>query len=191
MELQSKLIASLVGEPEPGHRLTVLDIGPADPETVTFFSQFKCRLHFCDLFSEQILHEQRDELEEKELARRFIELLDFPADTKFDICLFWDIFDYLDNPAIDAFNAALRPFIHTGTRAHGFGSMNGKTIIPNQSYGLKSVETLQIKQVPDRQLMGYPHPQAELKKILSDFDIRKGILMSDGRLEMLMHSVAV
>ena len=32
-------------------RLTILDLGPAAPETVDFFGQFRCRLFFADLFS--------------------------------------------------------------------------------------------------------------------------------------------
>ena len=50
----SKLFSSLFRSLDMGRRLTILDVGAALPETVEFFSRFKCRIHFIDLFSEPV-----------------------------------------------------------------------------------------------------------------------------------------
>ena len=48
---QSRLFGSLFQWLDVNRRLTVLDIGTALPETVNFFSQYICRLHFIDLYT--------------------------------------------------------------------------------------------------------------------------------------------
>ncbi|MFT6052044.1 MAG: hypothetical protein ACI9B9_001690, partial [Halioglobus sp.] len=48
----SKLLSSLFENVSPGRRLAVLHVGPALQETIEFFSSFRCRVHFVDLFSE-------------------------------------------------------------------------------------------------------------------------------------------
>ena len=53
---QSKVLGSLFRHLDPEKRLEVLEIGPALPETVDFFSQFRCRLHFIDLYNEPLGH---------------------------------------------------------------------------------------------------------------------------------------
>ena len=46
----SKLMASVIPEPLEESRITVLHIGNAQPETVDFFSNYRCRLHFaCEI----------------------------------------------------------------------------------------------------------------------------------------------
>ena len=49
---QSELLPLLFDGLDSGKGLTVFDVGPAVPETVDFFAQFKCRLFFADLLSD-------------------------------------------------------------------------------------------------------------------------------------------
>jgi len=58
---QSKLFPAMFKMMNVNHRLTVLEIGPAMTETVDFFSQFKCRLHFVDLFHEPFVREKQSD----------------------------------------------------------------------------------------------------------------------------------
>src|SRR5210317_2332042 len=108
----SKLLPALFRMMDVNHRLTVLEIGPALTETVDFFSQFKCRLHFVDLFHEPFVREQQTRMSEKELRHAFEEQFRFPADTRIDILLLWDFLCYLEDPGLRAFNSALRPWLH-------------------------------------------------------------------------------
>lgn len=182
---QSKLFASLFQMLDVNHRLTVLEIGTALPETVEFFSQFKCRLHFVDLFHEPFVAGQAD-LSERELRHAFEQQLRFPADTRFDICLFWDFMSYLDDPALRAFNAALRPWLHGMSRGYGFGAHHLAVRLTNVQYGVRDQETLSVRERFTTQMRSHPHSHTEMHEMFSCFDFQRGLLLPDGKLEMLL-----
>ena len=183
---QSKLFPSLFKMMDVNRRLTVLEIGPAMTETVEFFSQFKCRLHFVDLFHEAFVREQQGRLSEKELRHAFEEQFRFPADTRIDLCLFWDFLCYLDDPALRAFNSALSPWLHSGTKVHGFGVHHLAIRLENIQYGVIDKNTLSIRERRSAQLPCYPHSQIEMHEMLNCFDFERGLLLPEGKLEMLL-----
>ena len=182
----SKLFRSIFGLKEINHRLTVLEIGPAMPETVEFFSQFKCRLHFVDLFNEAFVRDEQSQLSEKELRHAFEEQFRFPVDTKFDICLFWDFLSYLDDPALRAFNSAIRHWIHSGTIAHGFGVHHLAIRLDNIHYGVLNKDTFSVRKRLSEQMSYHPHSQIEMHEMFTCFDFERGLLLPDGKLEMLL-----
>ena len=181
----SKLFASLFGLLEVNRRVTVLEIGAALPETVDFFAQFKCRLHFVDLFDEPFVRGQAD-LSEAELRHGFEEQLRFSPGTRIDFCLFWDFLCYLDDPALRAFNAALRPWLHSGTRAHGFAVHHLAARVDNIRYGVADRETLCLRKRMGEQMQSHPHSQIEMHDMLNGFTFERGLLLPDGKLEMLL-----
>lgn len=183
----SALFASLFQLLDVNHRLSVLEIGTALPETVDFFAQFKCRLHFVDLFDEPFVRNQAD-LSETELRHGFEEQLRFGPGTKFDLCLFWDFTCYLDDPALRSFNAALRPWLHAGTRAHGFGVHHLAVRLENIRYGVEDRETLCLRNRLGAQMRYHPHSQIEMHELLDGFRFDRGLLLPDGKLEMLLKS---
>jgi len=186
-QLASKLIAPLFQGIDSGRRLTVLEIGTALPETVDFLAQFKCRLHFVDLYSEPFVPGQQD-LSEDELRQGFEARLRFPAGTALDLCLFWDILCYLDDAALRAFNSALQPWLQPGTRAHGFGAHHLAVRLDNVQYGIRDAETLTVRHRAGSQMRKHPHSQLEMNEMLSCFRFERGLLLADGKLEMLLHS---
>lgn len=183
---QSLLFPLLVEKINPDRRLSVLEIGPALPETIRFFSQYRCRLHFAAMFSDPVLQMQPDELSEAELVEHFNKSFDFPKGTRFDLCLFWDFLNYLDDKTLRAFNRALQPYIHKGTRAHAFTVRTLDTSFANQQYGIEQAHMFSIRPRTTKQARACPHTQAILVNLLSSFDIDKGMLLPDGRLEVLM-----
>jgi hypothetical protein len=182
----SKLLPSLFQLIDVNHRLSVLEIGSALPETVDFFSQFKCRLHFVDLFNEPFVRDQQAELSEKELRHAFEEQFRFPSAARFDICLVWDFLSYLDDPALRAFNSAIRPWIHSGTRLHGFGVHHLAIRLENIRYGLLNRDTLSVRKRISEQMPYHPHSQIEMHEMMNCFDFERGLLLPDGKLEMLL-----
>ena len=182
----SKIFASLYRMLDPNHRLTVLEVGSALPETVEFFSRYKCRVHFLDLFSEPLVNELQNVTSPQEIRKQFEELLIFPPGTKLDICLFWDFLCYLDDPALRAFNEALRPYMHHGTRAHGFGIHHLAIKLGNKRYGVIDESTLSVRQRHSKQPDTHPHSQVEMNEMMSCFDFERGLLMPDGKLELLL-----
>jgi len=179
----SKLLSTLFENIDYEQRLTVLHIGPALPETVEFFSGFRCKLCFVDLFSELPIVADEESL--PALEQTFIELLDFPGDIKFDICLFWDLFNFLDGDAISAFMAALRPHLHPASLAHGFAVHNRKSPQGARLYGISKLDTLSVRN-RKAALPGYaPHAQGQLKHMLNCFNFDRSVLLPDSRLELL------
>ncbi len=167
-------------------KLTVLEVGPASSSTVEFFSQYKCRLHFADLFDSDILKNPSEWKTKSQLITAFRQAFNFPKGTQLDLCLFWDLFNYLDANQISAFCEALRPFLITSTRGHGFGLRNNAATLSNYQYGIKSSDTFVVSSRQSRQTTLFPLPQAKLKEQLSCFIIGRGLLLKDGRQEMLL-----
>ena len=183
---QTLLFPTLIKKIKTDTRLSVLEIGPALPETIRFFSQFKCRLHFAAMYTDPVLQMQSGEYTEAELAKKFGESFDFPKGTRFDLCLFWDFLNYLDDKALRAFNTAIAPHLHKSTRAHAFTVRTLNTSFSNQQYGIDQAHMFSVRPRSGEQARTTPHTQAILVNLLSNFDIDQGMLLPDGRLEVLM-----
>lgn len=179
-------MSSLFAEVDEDRCLTVFDVGSALPETVEFFSQYRCRLYVADLYTEDVVVKQNDEAIAGDLYGRFTELFSYPAFTRFDICLLWDLPNYLDKSALRAFSKALHPFLSGGTRIHGFSTLKASTKLPHQQFGIQRADCLNVRPREGQQLPYYPHPQAELKKLLYGMDVSRATLLSNGLLEMLL-----
>lgn len=183
---QSKLLAGLFRHVDPGRRLNVLEVGPALPETVDFFSGFKCRLHFIDLYNEPFLRDRQADLSEKELRHCFEEQLRFPEGSKLDVCLFGDFLSFLDDRALRAFNSAIRPWIHPQTRAHGFGVHHMAVKLEHYQYGIIDRDTLSVRPRHTDHMPYHPHSQVEMAEMLNCFSFERGLLLPSGKLELML-----
>lgn len=180
----SQLLASLFTQFDSDERLTVLHMGSAMPETVEFFSRYRSKLFFVDIYSE--LPIQWNEERDVSLEQQFEEILGLPVDTQIDICLFWDVFNYLDADSVAALLSVLRPHLHRKTLAHGFGVYNLKSGQNGQYYGIETQDELKVR-TRATLLPGYaPHPQSKLKNLLDCFNFDRSVLLSDSRLEILL-----
>jgi len=184
----SKVLPGLFRHVPEKNRLTVLEIGPALPETVEFFSQYRCRLHFIDLYEEAFLRDDPSRLSEKELRHEFERHLRLPQGTRLDICLFGDFLSFLGDRALRAFNSALKPWIHDRTRAHGFGVHHLAVKLEHQQYGIIDRETLSVRSRHSRQMPYHPHSQVEMADMLNCFAFERGLLLPSGKLEMMLQT---
>jgi hypothetical protein len=110
----------------------------------------------------------------------------FSAGSKIDICLFWDFLCYLDDVALRAFNSALRPWLHPGSRAHGFGVHHLAIRVENIQYGIINQETFSIRNRQSARLPTFPHAQTEMHEMLNCLGFHRGLLLPEGKLEMLL-----
>ena len=186
----SKLLAGLFRNIDPEHRLTVLEIGTALPETVDFFSEYRCRLHFLDLYDVPFLQKPEEPLTAEELRKAFTEQFNFPEGTRIDLCLFWDFISFLDDSALRAFNDALKPFVHAGTRAHGFGVHHLAVRLEHLQYGIIDQGNVSMRKRPSVNMQYHPHSQIEMADMLNVFTFERGLLLPNGKLEMLLKSTA-
>ena len=184
----SQLFPSLVAAFEPSdHRpLRVLDLGPASAATVAFFSQYRCTLRFADLNPAELM--PADLGEGADLDGHMGQLLDLPVGSKFDICLFWDFLNHLDDPGVRAFARVLRPHLHKASLGHGFAVLNRSNALQHQDYGVMAANLLTITGQSRRQPLAHPHSQAALNGLLAGLEVTRGVLRAAGRLEILLHT---
>ncbi len=180
----SQLLAGLFEQLEPGQAVSVLHIGPALPETVTFFSRYRCKLQFLDLFGELPL--AAGEADGDDSERRLAALVQFPAGTRFDLCLFWDLFNYLPPRCVTTLASCLEPHLQPRALGHGFGVHNVRSPQQARVYGIREVDQLTVRPRP-APLPGYrPHPQSRLQELLGGFEFLRTVLLADSRLELLL-----
>ena len=182
----SKLLAGVFQRVSADRRLVVLEIGTALPETVDFFADYRCRLHFVDLYNASFLRGDRDTLDDEALRRGFEERLAFPEGSRIDICLLWDFLTFLDDRALRAFNDALKPWLHPGSMAHGFGVHHLAIRLENVQYGIVDTQTLSVRRRQTEPMAYHPHSQIEMADLFNGFAFERGLLLPNGKLEMLL-----
>ena len=194
---QTLLLPMVLERIDESRPLTVLDVGGGTAETIEFFSRYRCRLHFADLFDTAELGAvPEDEDPVAWYTAVFSRLLDFPADTRFDLCLLWDFLNYLPVPALTGFSRALRPYLRADTVGHGFGAF--KATAPGSSwtapehgfaYGIVDADTLSVRPRPEgSRAPTHPHSRKVVAEALECFDIARGTLLQDGAMELLLEA---
>lgn len=191
----SRLLSSLFEHVEDDQPLSVLNIGPALPETVNFFSGYRCKLQVVDLYSELPLRtpaadaddgKAKNGEESSGLFHRLEEALGLPAGIQFDMVFFWDVLNFMSREAIAALMDALLPHLHAGSRAHCFAVHSSKTPVADNFHGIFDAAHLSVRRrqqpPPDYQ----PHPQGELVTMLRCFQVERSVLMPDRRVELLL-----
>ena len=190
--VSSKLFPLLADAFDGQRGLQILDLGAAQPETVNFFAEYRCRLYLADINCEYAAARELNPCvldnkeSDQELSLLFRELLNFPEGTRFDICLFWDFFNYLDLPALRAFSSALVPYLHGNTKGHGFFFFIWKNPLPNQNYSVLDRGSFVCRERAEKQLPVYPHGQGVLGQNDFCLQVSKSLLLADGRIEMLL-----
>jgi len=180
----SQLLPSLFEYVDEDRRLTVLHLGPALPETVEFFSRYRSKLYFADLFAElPLVIEEGDAASPREQLQA---LLDLPRDQRFDLCLIWDLLNFLDAQWLAALQEILRAHLHPASMVHGFAAHSPRVRPVDRLYAIRDIDQMAVRERPVP-LPGYvAHGQGSLKKLLSHFDFGRTVLLPDKRLEFVL-----
>lgn len=196
--LPSRLLPDILDRVANASPLMILDVGMGVHETVEHFGQQHCRLHFSSfhdaLLSPPVINFKTkigqivDEAERQEQLinawrRKFASLMDFQNRTVFDLCLFWDFFNYLDDPALKAFSDALSPYVGRHTVAHTLILLKPDTHVLNREYGILARDQIAMRPGDLGKLNSHPRPQARLASLLKDFSVSHSVLRRDGLLE--------
>ena len=115
--LNAPLFRSLVERMQEGERAVILDLGPAQPATISLFSQFRCRLDIADVAEGLPSLEEGDE--DPEVLKKKVEALLPPRrDEPTDLVLCWDFLNYFRKPALKAFMNCVADRGRPGMVAH-------------------------------------------------------------------------
>jgi hypothetical protein len=184
--LQSNLLPTVFKRLDLETRIVVLDMGPAASSTVSFFNHFKCRLSFVDIYSEQFITCPDSDLSHEELVAQMTKSLSLDVNIKIDICLFWDLFNYLNDAMIKALIEALEPHINHSTSGYVIGTRDSRNQLPFCRYGIVDKNNLTENNGSGTQGTIYPRSQRDLNRLIDYFEIDSGRLLSKGRAEYLL-----
>jgi len=126
------------------------------------------------------------DLSHEELVAQMTELLNLDANIKIDICLFWDLFNYLNDAMIKALIEALEPHINHSTSGYVIGTRDSRNQLPFYQYGIVDKNNLTENDGSGIQGTIYPRSQRDLNKLIDYFEIDRGQLLSEGRAEYLL-----
>ena len=184
----SKVLPLLVDALDPGRRITVLELGRAQPETIHFFSTYRCKIHVVDLYSELLAGRFDRSSSGMTLQRQFQQLFGFERGTVLDICLLWDLPHYLEEKLLRAFSSALWPWLQPASIAHVFGVHSAATLLLNREYGILDSKTVSVRNRHAEQIKNSPHPQSFMQEWLTCFAATSGVLLPDGKVETLLRA---
>ncbi|KRO96890.1 MAG: hypothetical protein O2950_03845 [Proteobacteria bacterium] len=184
--LQSNLLPAIFKRLDLEKRIIVLDMGRAVSSTVSFFNHFKCRLSFVDIYSEQFIVCPDVDSSHEELVAQVTKSLNLDANTKIDICLFWDLFNYLNDAMVRALIEALEPHINHSTSGYVIGTRDSRNQLPFFRYGIVDKSNLIENSGSGTQGTIYPRSQRDLNRLVDYFEIDRGRLLSEGRAEYLI-----
>ena len=182
--LEPRLLPLALQELGDQRPLSVLDVGAATPASVRFFSRYRCRLHFADLFGETGFDSQRRAERRRPHETLFERIFDFPRDAVFDVCLFWDFLNYLGQPLLRDFASTLRPHIHDDTQAHAFSAFSNALPFSGLAYSIEAADRLAVRPAP--QPASEPHTRKILGETLWPFAVKRAALLEENRQELLL-----
>jgi SAM-dependent methyltransferase len=191
--VSSRLLPMLLESVEERERINVLDAGGASQGTIDFFGGYKARIHFVDLFSNELVVEPPEEIDPVSACAGFREYFDFPEELVFDVCLFWDVFHHMDLPVLEGFSRALAPYVDGRTLGYGFGSLHqgaraaerDRAPPPYFRYSIVDDGHLMLRPATLRGRY-YSHTQQELDEFFPVLSIHRATLLREARLELLM-----
>jgi len=167
-----------------GHKLNVLDLGPAIGSNVERLSEFGCKLFIEDLFASKAAAPTG---EGRLSADFFAQFLAPPEGTLFDIVLAWDLFNYLDHRELVYLADRLRRFCRPGSLIFALISIH-KTI-PAQPIRFRfhgeDTDQLIYEKRTQVERPGPRFASGELNEILRGFQVDRSFLLRHGIQEYL------
>ena len=167
-----------------GHKLNVLDLGPAIGGNVERLSEFGCKLFIEDLFASKAATPAGEGMLSADF---FAQFLSPPEGTLFDIVLAWDLFNYLDHRELVHLADRLRRFCRPGSLIFALISIH-KTI-PAQPIRFRfhgdDADQLIYEKRTQVERPGPRFASGELNDILRGFRVDRSFLLRHGIQEYL------
>lgn len=152
-------------------KFTVLDLGSPTPQSVRFFNQFSCQVYFAGLLD-------ADGEEDEGTG------LDLPTDFRFDVCLFWDVLNYLNGERLERVARVVTDRLNDECRGHAFFAFSQSVPYKGLRFGIESVDKLTVERDP----CGVPHVRTwkDLEATLWPFTNAAATLLQGNRQELLL-----
>lgn len=201
--LPTRLVPDLIDRFNKVECLQVFDTGFAVPETVDHFVTRRCRMHFTAVYEalqnppiartakkdgRLIDKKAQEQALYQDWRQRFDQALNVDKDTRFDICFFWDFFNYMDDIALKAFSDTLSPYLKESTVGHAYVLLKEGYPVLNRTFGLAAKDAIVVRPAHWPPLTGHARPQARVTSMLEDFRVNHSVLRRDGLLEISLRA---
>ena len=163
----------------------ILDLGPALGGNVDFFSQFSCKVYIEDFYRTLTSFDFFSPEDGFSYKAVFEYLLPYKQNTRFDIILSWDLFNYLEREEFQSLISHLGHFCHKGTLL--FALISTLKYIPekpttfrirNRKSLLYETNSTVLRQCPRFQ-------QTDLNQLMPNFRVCNSFLLRNGFKEYL------
>lgn len=163
----------------------ILDLGPALGGNVDFFSQFSCKVYIEDFYRTLTSFDYLSPEDGVSYQAVFEYLLPYRRNTRFDIILSWDIFNYLERDEFKALIRHLGRFCHKGTLL--FALISTSKFIPEKPTTFRILDQKRlIYETNSSVLRQCPtYQQTDLNELMPDFRVRNSFLLRNGFKEYL------
>ena len=163
----------------------ILDLGPALGANVDFFSRFSCKIYIEDLYHTLNSFDYFSPEDGFTYQAIFEYLLPYTHNTRFDIIMAWDIFNYLERDEFKSLISYLGNFCHKGTLL--FSLISTRRHIPEKptTFRIVDQENLQY-QIGSSVLRLCPgYQQTDLNHLMPHFRVCNSFLLRNGFKEYL------
>jgi len=184
VRFNAPLFRSLIDHLDTDKRCVVLDLGTAHTQTVELFSRYRCRLDIADLVDGVgWLNAETEPHGSREVAEQ---LLPTPHAEPADAVLCWDIFNYLERPALSALMSRVAARSRPGTLVHAL-IVYAETHMPERPGHFIPQEDLSLLDVSVRrhEREAPRYAPTDLTDCLHAYSLERAMLLSNGMQEML------
>ena len=188
--LKSPLLFGVLAALDPETHHEFLDLSPANPDSLDFFSQYRCRLHLPGCREQLLQARHCDEPDSMAQALAFEELIPLPEKqyVPLDLVLLWDLPNYLDKQTLQELIEYLKPCVAANTVLHIYIHTRQAMPLSPGEYRL-SGEDLVLVEAPSPWSASSPmYYQELLHKLLSPFRIERGMLLANGLQEYILRA---
>lgn len=141
-DYQSQALARGIARLQKPGRKTVLDLGPPSSGNVTFFSQIS-KVFIADFFSSLTDEGGRARSDADAFEAACARTLVFPDDTRFDLVLAWDLFNYFNLDEIERLVRHLSQWCDDRTRIFALVAIYQK--IPDRPFRFEVLDGGQLR----------------------------------------------
>jgi hypothetical protein len=190
--LKSPLLFGAVQALAPEMRHEILDLAPANPDTLDFFSQYRCRLHLPGCRDQLLQQRCGDDPEAMPRALPLADYMPWPQDkyVPLDLVLLWDLPNYLDRQTLHELIAYLAPAITPNTVLHVY--IHTRQVMPVRpgDYRLSDTQLVLVDAPSPWSATSPMYYQELLHKLLTPFRIDRGMLLANGLQEYILRAHA-
>lgn len=199
-------LVSVVDKPEAGYRMNspllfellqglseegchqFLDIMPATPGVLDFFSQYHCKLYLPGCVNE-LWNLRADVLDtSNKLNRAFVNALGLYRNNKakLDVMLLWDLPNFLDKPILSGLIEYLLPHTNNMTRLHCYVYTRQSMPASPGRYQFAPERKIWVEHQTEQTISCPAYYQEVLHKLLFPFVVQRSILLSNGMQEYVL-----